>query len=252
MQELFECIVNNRKYIYSYFEAVQYEIDQYSNSTDPNAHLRLDPDHSKAPHPRQCHTYYMPIERIRAKIDEINKKINSLKGDNGQALPASHQNNIKILHADKQTLEEMAEDLEQQRLAAIQQARELLEALKNSPPLIMDQDMFTKSSEVPSWYLRALSIKMLPYVSAFIFAIGLAAAVISTGLLINSPAFVVFSLKALNDIVTPLCISGITIGGTAAIIGGTSLVSACLFSNLRGDTGEAINRSELETLTFDL
>ena len=91
----------------------------------------------------------------------------------------------------------------------------------------------TLERKAPSWYLQALKKPATPYLAGIAFAIGVAAAIISIGLLLNSPEFAIFSIQALANIATPLCLAGAIGGGAAALAGGTGLVTAGMFSNLR-------------------
>ena len=231
--DIFIHINANKKCIDNYLQTVHNKLNDYTNDNSPNKHIYF-PQNNYEVTTEQYFQDYNSFENLRTLIDQVNKAIHALPADIPEQKIKRINQQVKILLLE-------AKNMETTKAAAIQSKEELYAAIKDSPPLKIDEQMFSKSNEIPSWYMRALTYKMLPYISAFIFAIGLASIVICTGLMLNNPAFTVFSLKALNNIVTPLCITGITLGSTATIISGTSLISASMFRNLRNNPDKIIN-----------
>lgn len=247
LQELFAWINTNNECIKNYLQAVQDKLAEYTNDPDPNKHIYFGNTHKFEVSTETYFQNYKSLEEIKILNDEISRSIARLPKLNNTELPREladiPKNNLQSLHEQQDIILTEAENIDAEKAQAIQHKRELYTAIKESPPLIINNQIFSASSAIPPWYLRALTYKVLPYLSAFIFTLSLAATIICTGLMLNSPAFIVFSLKTINHIVTPLCISGITLGGTAAIISGTGLISACMFSNLRRNPDKLINAS---------
>lgn len=245
IQQLCEYITTNKNCINNYLQAVQSTIAEFIESDDPNKHIYFRLTENYEVNAEQYFQDYKSPDQIDELNDEIEQAIAKLPTINSANLPKELTNiprhNIQRLHEQQDIILAEVQNLEEAKQLAMQRKQELYNTIKKSPPLTINSQIFTNSCEVAPWYLRALTYKAVPYISAFIFAIGFAATIICAGLMLNNPAFIVFSLKTLNYIVTPLCISGIALGGTAAIVGGTGLVASCMFSNLRSNPDKLIN-----------
>lgn len=116
---------------------------------------------------------------------------------------------------------------------AVKTKQRLFLAVKENTNPNTKFEVFSDVHFSPSWYLKALSLKATPYVCAIAFAVATAAAVISIGVLTGSPAFALFGVQALANLVTPLCLTGAVAGSALSITSAASLASAGMYSNLR-------------------
>ncbi|MDF1757542.1 MAG: hypothetical protein P1U74_04520 [Legionellaceae bacterium] len=80
-----------------------------------------------------------------------------------------------------------------------------------------------------SFKMRILHSKITPYMSVLAFSVGVAATTIALGVLLGNPAFALFSVAALANIATPLCITGVAAGAAVGLAGGAGLLTVGLF-----------------------